>query len=406
MPPRSLIRRTLAWAAALGTFGIAAAASAQTPGEVPLGQARTVSGLVQHPGADSVPRPLVHQRVVLHRVGQDTAGPIDSTFTDRTGAYHFNYKTTGSPDAVYFASAMYDGIAYFTPPLQGADVASPDGDIMVFDTTSRGITLTVQGRHVVIGAPAANGMREVAEVFDLGNEGTKTLIARDTLTPVWTTQLPAAADSPVVSGGDIAAGAVAFRKTEMQVFAPFSPGVRQLAVEFSLPASAFPLSLPITGGAGVLEVMLEESSATPSMPGLAQRQSVTNQGRTFKRYLAQDVRDGTVLRIDAGSAGGGSRTRLFAGIAFAMAVLLAVALTIAIRRRPAHAAADPTRAPVAPVLIDATRSESLLFQLAQLDAAFARESDPGRERVARHEADRAALKARIAEALAEEQRAP
>ncbi len=404
MPRRTLIGRPLVRAAAL--LLLAVSARAQTPGAVPLGQVRTVTGLVQHPGADSVPAPVGRHLVMLHRVGQDTAGPIDSTYTDANGSYHFRYKTTGAPDAVYFASATYDGIAYFTAPLQSVSVASPDGDIMVFDTTSHGVTLTLQGRHIVVGAASANGMREVAEVFDLGNEGTRTLIARDTLSPLWTTQLPAAAVSPAVSGGDVAPGAVGFKGTAVQLFAPVSPGVRQLAVGFSLPASAFPLSLPMTGGAGVLEVMLEDASATPSMPGLAQRQSVTTQGRTFKRYLAQDVPDGTVLRIEVGAAGGGSRTRLFAGIAFAMAILMAVALTIAIRRRAPRVAADPGRAPVAPVLMNASRSESLLFQLAQLDAAYAREADPDAARAAQHDAERAALKARIAEALAEDERAP
>ena len=408
---RSLIARPLARAA--GLVLLAVTVHAQTPGAVPLGQARSVTGLVRHPGAKGDPEPVPHQRVVLHRVGQDTAGPIDSTYTDAKGSYRFHYKTTGSPDAVYFASSTYAGIAYFTAPLQTADVGSPGGDIMVYDTTSHGFTLLMQGRHIVIGAPGAKGMREVAEVFDLGNSGTRTLISRDSLTPVWTTQLPAGAVSPGVSGGDIAPGAVTFKGTDVQLFAPVSPGVRQLAVGFQLPPSAFPLSVPITGGAGVLEVLLEEKSATPSLPGLAQQSSITAQGRTFKRYLAQNVPDGAVLRIDAGVPGGGSRTRLFAAIAFAMAILLAVALTIAIRRRAPRpkAAADftapvPGRAPVAPVLMNATPSESLLFQLAQLDAAFAREADPDAERVARHDAERAALKVRIAEALAAERKSP
>jgi hypothetical protein len=388
-----------------GILGIAAAAPAQTPATVPLGQARAAAGLVQHPGADGAPTPAVHQLVVLHRVGRDTAGPIDSTYTSGAGAYDFHYATTGAPDAVYFASAMYDGIAYFTAPYQTAGVASPDGDIMVFDTTSRGITLSLQGRHIVVGAPGADGTREVAEVFDLGNEGTKTLIARDTNSPVWTAELPTGARSPGVSGGDIAPGAVTFTGTELRLFAPVSPGVRQLGVGFTLPASAFPLAVPMAGTVGVLELLLEESSAAPSMPGLSQRPSVTSQGRTFKRYLAQDVPAGTVLRVAAGSPGGGSRTRLFAGIAFAMAILMVVALTIAIRGRAPRAAAD-TPSAVAPVLIDATESETLLFQLAQLDAAYARGPNRGTEHAARHDAERAALKARIATALAAERRAP
>ncbi len=403
MLPGAMMRRLLAAVAGLALA--AGPLAAQTP-TVPLGQVRTVRGLVRHPGADGAPAAAVHQRVVLHRVGQDTAGPLDSTFTGPTGEYHFRYRTSGSPDAVYFASTTYDGIAYFTEPLQNAAVGSPDADIMVFDTTSRGIALTLQGRHIVLGAPGPGGMRDMAEVFDLGNGGTKTYIAPDTATPLWTAQLPAGAVSPGVSGGDVAAGAVRFVGSQVQMFAPVSPGVRQLAIGFQLPASAFPVALPMTGGVGVLEVLLEESTAAPSLPGLAQQSSVNSQGRTFKRYLAQDVPDGATLRIDVGSSGGGSRSRLFAGIAFAMAIVMAVALTIAIRRRGGRPAPVVGTAPVAPVLINATPSEALLFELAQLDAAFAREPNPGPERTERHAAERSALKAQIAAALAEEERAP
>ncbi|MFL5571889.1 MAG: hypothetical protein ACJ78R_00085, partial [Gemmatimonadaceae bacterium] len=55
--------------------------------------------------------------VVLHRVGPDRAGPLDSTLSDARGRYSFNYVRSGSDDAIYFVSASYDGIAYFTPPL-------------------------------------------------------------------------------------------------------------------------------------------------------------------------------------------------------------------------------------------------------------------------------------------------
>ncbi len=300
---------------------------------MPLGQARTAQGLVQRPGADGAPTPVRHQLVILHRVGQDRAGPLDSVFTDATGAYRFRYVTTGSPDAVYFASSNYAGIAYFTSPFQTPQVASPDGDIMVFDTTSRGITLHLQGRHLVIGAPGANGLRDVAEVFDLGNDSTKTLIARDTITPLLTTPLPPGAVSPSVSGGDMAPGAVQFAGGQVRVFAPVSPGVRQLAIAFGLPPAAFPLRVPMGAGVGVLEVLLEEATATPVMPGLAQQASVSGQGRTFKRYLAQDVPAGAELRVDVGGGAAGGPRRFIAGTVFAMAVLMALALIVAVTRR-------------------------------------------------------------------------
>src|SRR5919107_51487 len=43
--------------------------------------------------------------VVLHRVGPDRAGPLDSIQSDARGRYSFSYERTGSEDAVYFVSA-------------------------------------------------------------------------------------------------------------------------------------------------------------------------------------------------------------------------------------------------------------------------------------------------------------
>ncbi len=401
----NVIGRALATAVVL--LALAAPAHAQTSAIVPLGQRRTAQGVVQRPGKGGTAVPIAHQWVVVHRVGQSNAGPLDSVRTNAAGVYRLQYKTSGSPDAVYFASTMYAGIAYFTSPFESQHVSGADGAITVFDTTSRGITLTLAGRHVVVGAPQSNGVREVAEVFDLQNSGDRTLIARDTVTPLWTGPLPAGAITPAVSGGDVAPGGVTFADGRVEMFAPVSPGVRQLAVSFGLPPSAFPLSIPMTDSVGVLEVLLEETSATPSLPGLAQQSSVSAQGHNFKRYMAQNVPSGAVLRIDAGVASADSRSRYLAAVAFAMALLLTAGLIVALarRRRPSETAAPP-RAPVTPVVVGGPQAEPLLHQLAQLDAAFARESKPSAARTARHESERAALKARIAEALAAEERAP
>ena len=38
--------------------------------------------------------------VVLHRVGPDRAGPLDSVRSDSRGRYAFRYTRTGSEDAI------------------------------------------------------------------------------------------------------------------------------------------------------------------------------------------------------------------------------------------------------------------------------------------------------------------
>ncbi len=105
--------------------------------------------------------------VVLHRVGPDRAGPLDSVRSDSRGRYSFSYFRTGSEDAIYFVSASHDGIAYFTPPLSEGKVSGDDGDIAVFDTTSHRIPMSLRGHHVVVSAADANARRSIVEVYDL-----------------------------------------------------------------------------------------------------------------------------------------------------------------------------------------------------------------------------------------------
>ncbi len=74
-----------------------------------------VSGRIVRPGVRDM-EPMRNVWVTLHRVGPDSAGPLDSIKSDARGRYSFKYTRTGSNDAVYFVSASFDGIAYFTSP--------------------------------------------------------------------------------------------------------------------------------------------------------------------------------------------------------------------------------------------------------------------------------------------------
>ena len=92
-------------------------------------------------------RPVAGQWVVLHRVGQDRAGPIDSMQTTANGRYHFAFRASGDTSALYFASTTYGGVAYFTSPLRGDIVRGDDAAITVFDTTSGPVGIRVNAIH-------------------------------------------------------------------------------------------------------------------------------------------------------------------------------------------------------------------------------------------------------------------
>lgn len=342
--------------------------------------------------------PVPNQWVIVHRVGPDRQGPVDSTRTDAAGRFTIHYPVTGDSAAIYFASTSYDGIAYFTAPLRAPVVAGDDATITVFDTTSGPVAIKIGGRHLVIGAPQPNGNRPVGEVFDLENDSTVTAVARDSVTPVWSAHLPPQAVAfQLNTSGDIAAGAVRQAGSSVELFAPLSPGIRQFAFTYELPSSAFPLEVPIARNTGVMEVLVQEPTAKISGAKLREVAPVSTEGRTFRRFLGQDLTPSEVLEISVPRVIGPEREKVYLGVGLAVLAAMAVALVFAARRprmrvrtvRPAPAEA---------------RSQVLLRTLANLDESFEREAAPSDAARAEYEARRAALKQELADALAEERR--
>ena len=251
------------------------------------------------PGArDMVPVPRI--MVTLHRVGSDRAAPLDSTRADSQGKFAFTFQRTGDSAAVYFVSAIYGGIAYFTPPLQDSIVRGEAAEISVYDTTSSAIPIGVRGHHVVVSAVDVNSQRSITEVYELANDSTVTRISHgvDKGGPVWTALVPRAASGFQVSQGDIPAASVAFNNSHVAVFAPIAPGLAQLAFTYNLPASSFPLSIPVQQPTQIFEVLVEDEKGSVQGAKLKERDPVVLERRSFRRFLADDVPQNSVSVID------------------------------------------------------------------------------------------------------------
>jgi hypothetical protein len=265
--------------------------------EIPTGP-QVVAGQVVRPGADRmIPVPSV--MVTLHRVGSDRAAPLDSARADSQGRYTFHFTRTGDRRAVYFVSASYGGIAYFTPPLAHSTVRGEEAEIAVFDTTSGPVPISSRGHHVVVSAVDANGMRNVTEVYELANDTSVTKVASNRSGgEVWSAVLPAQAANFEVAQGDIPAEAVKFEPGKARVLAPIAPGLKQLALSYSVPASAFPLSIPIVRDTQIFEVLIEEQKGSVTGANLEEKDPVAFERRSFRRFLAADVPANSVSVID------------------------------------------------------------------------------------------------------------
>lgn len=275
--------------------------------------------------------------VVLHRVGPDSGAPLDSVRSDTRGRYSFSYARTGSPDAVYFLSASYGGIAYFSAPLAEGKVSGDDGEIAVFDTTSRRVPLTLRGHHVIVSAADANARRSVVEVYDLSNDSSVTRVANGD-TPAgatWTTHITPGATDFKVSQGDISGQAVTYSDGVVRVFAPLAPGLKQLSFSYSLPAKSFPLKLPLERPTGVYEILIEDKTGTVSGPKFREVDPVTVDERNYRRFMANDMPQNSVAIIDL-PAPPSTRTldpRFLVAITLVIGGSMVAALARALRRR-------------------------------------------------------------------------
>ena len=280
----------------------AGTAAAQEPPEADSADALTgpqqVSGQVVRPGTDSM-LPVSHVMVTLHRVGSDRAAPLDSMRADREGRYRFNFTRTGDTRALYFVSASYGGVAYFTPPLAHSIVKGLEAEIAVFDTTSAPVPISSRGHHLIVSAVDANGMRTMTEVYELANDSSVTRVASATRdSDVWSAVVPAKARDFRVSQGDIPSQAVRFEQGRARVFAPLAPGIKQLAFSYSIPASEFPLRVPILRDTQILEVLIEEEKGSVTGADFKEQDPVSLERRSFRRFLAADVPANTVSIID------------------------------------------------------------------------------------------------------------
>ena len=388
---RSLLAHGLAAAAAAC---LAPPAMAQDAG----GQAvRRVEGRVVMPRAGGVVgTPGI--MVTLHRVGPDTAGPVDSVRSGPDGRYLFRYRPYGAAEALYFVSASHAGIAHFSPPLRGASVTGEDAEVTIYDTTSKALGVTVRGRHVVISTPAVasaggESRRTVIEVYELSNDSMRTMIAGEGSgeRPTWTAILPPGATNFQVGQGDVSEDAVSFTNGRVLVYAPFAPGLKQVSFSYMLPATAFPLRIPIERPTELFEVLLEEPDGRATGAGLAAQGPVEAEGRTFQRFLAQGAPANAVATVTIEDRGGSSRTLYILLVALAVGVAMLIGLARAFTRRASST--------VVPRLGD-DDPDVLARQIAALDATY--EADGAKDDAARaaYEERRARLKERLSNALA------
>lgn len=393
--PFAALRVTIAMALALATApGLHAVQSTppipnRTPAQGRPAPTIVVAGRVVLPrDADTVPVPGA--RVVLHRVGRDRQGPLDSASAGESGQFRFRFR----PDtaAIYLLSARWGDVEYFSPPVH-TDPARPDTAVrvVVYDTSSTA-PIGVEARHIVVPRAGPDGTRSVLDLIMLRNDGRVARVAPDSSRPSWRLVLPPGAGDMQVGESDLSPDAIVREGDTVSVLAPLAPGQKQLSLEYSVTPVRGRIEFPV-GSGGPVNLLVEERDGRVSGGTLALADSQVIEGRSFRRY-AGDVPAGGRVVLAVGAAGAAAVTRLALPVLVgAVAVMLAAAAWRLIRR--------PSRQVPAPL------PERLLDAIATLDARYGgRESETADDEWGRYAAERARLKAELERALAAGGRPP
>ena len=286
-------------------------------------------------GADTVA--LANAWVVLHAVTRESGGPLDSVRTDARGRYRILLSQPDS-GSVYVVSAWYDGLAYFSLPLNvvGRPAVHVE-DIMTFRTSVSGPPLRLARRLATVAAAREDGTHEVLEILEIENPGLTTRIAQDTLRPTWAGQVPAGAGQFRGGQGDISPEAMVFRNDSVYVLGPIPPGpVKQLTYGYALPAGTRTLAIPIDQATAEVNLLVEDTAAAVRAPQLDSLGVQEIEQRRFAAYRAGPLAAGDRVEIDLPASGFRAQTLLPYVIAVLVAGMI-VALIWALRKRPTPA---------------------------------------------------------------------
>lgn len=328
--------------------------------------------------------------VVLHEVSASGGRAVDSARTDRLGVY-FLRAPERDTSAVYIASVTFLDITYFSDPVRATEFTSDTAStLLVYDTSSVAPPIIVRQRHVVVRAPEPDGTRSVLELLVLENQGSVTRISSDTSRPVWQGAIPAGAFNLEVVPGDVSPEAVYLRGNSVALSAAVPPGEanqKQIVFGYMLPRGTRRLTVPFDQPIERVQILIEDEgvqllSGPVHSSGTEQVEDIR-----FARFEAVNVTAG----LEASFSLTGSSIPAVALLWMVLAIsgitmLIVFAVWV---RRPEVVAAGSERVDV------------LAAQAAALDARF---KNLGANATAaerrEYEKERAALKARLAQALA------
>jgi hypothetical protein len=318
------------------------------------------------------------------------AGEIDSIPSDPLGRFAFELPSVPDPGGrgeVYFASVRYGGVVYFGPPVTRALELDSIYRIQVYDTITAppgGAPIPLGVRYIL--AETVEGGWQITDLLQLDVIGERTWVeGPEGVT--WRYPMPAGIGAVQVGGGDLPAELTRFPEGAVEFTGPLSPGSRQLVMRYRL--DSLSLTIPLPGGVGEMEFLVQEPAPPVRVTGLAPTESVEMEpGVRYRRYAGAELDRGVVQILE----GEGPASLPLEWLAVILGLGLAGAGLLAFRRGAAatdapSSSASPSGAEgsgasgEAPVVTGRDRRRRLVLEVARIDEALEAAEGSERERL-------------------------
>jgi len=322
---------------------------------------------------------------VLHQVGPTLQAPVDTVLAGPGGKFDVRFRSDTS--ALFLLSVRYQGIEYFSAPIRGLPGKPDTSLVIIVADTSSAAPVSVAERTLLVGRPDQSHSRMVIDWLVLSNPGERTRVSPDSSRATWSVPLPEGVQQVSLADASLSQfspDAVGFRGDSVQVFAPISPGRKELVLQYRIAGGLQRVAVPAPGTDSVF-VLLEEPEAGVEPASLIRTEGQQIEGRAFGRWggVLGSAREFTLVL-----PGPGLSSRVVLPVLLGTAILAFFALALA----RARGRAVPVETPDPIALAD--RIARLDQERAEAGAAWPPERD------AAYRAERARLKAQLERALA------
>ena len=228
-------------------------------------------------------------------MGASGIGPLDSVRTGRAGEFSLTIRERDTT-AQYVVAVRHAGVGYLTPPVTPRGSASRRLDTLVVYDSSSTQPVSLSQRHLLVQPPNPDGSIPVLELLVLRNEGPRTRVPRDTVTPTWRARLLEGATGAEVGETDLAHEMIEHEGDSIVVRGPITPGDKQVVLTYLLPRGRRVLHLPVDDTVATLGIMLADTLAIA--PPVLESYGVSSfENIQYLRLEAKEVAPGTPIDL-------------------------------------------------------------------------------------------------------------